>query len=108
MMELKRVDVMSLARLYAALGALVGFIIGLIVTIISLAIGSVAPLIPEATMSSTPFFWGMMGALSIIVMPITYAVLGFVSGAVSAFLYNIVAERVGGVELDLQTAKKRR
>ena len=100
MKEIKRVDIMSCAKVSAALGAIVGFIAGLIVTIVSLAVGSMAAYIPDAT-ATAPWLMGMMGALSIIVMPILYAITGFVSGAIMAFLYNIVAEKIGGVEIDI-------
>lgn len=36
------------------------------------------------------------------VMPILYAVFGFIAGALMAFIYNAIAHAVGGVEVELE------
>ena len=36
-------------------------------------------------------------------IPIFYGVIGFVGGVICAFLYNLVAERFGGIEIELQS-----
>ena len=38
--------------------------------------------------------------LALIGMPITFAIPGFIVGAILAFIYNLVAGRVGGMEMD--------
>ena len=35
-------------------------------------------------------------------LPFCYAVLGFIGGALMAFLYNAIASGIGGIEIDLQ------
>jgi hypothetical protein len=46
-----------------------------------------------------------MGALfgvgSILLLPLFYGALGFIGGAISAFVYNLVAGVVGGIELEV-------
>jgi hypothetical protein len=37
-----------------------------------------------------------------IFIPIMYGVLGFVGGVIIAFLYNLVAERLGGIEIEFE------
>ncbi len=37
-----------------------------------------------------------------IVMPFMYGVMGFVMGAIGASLYNLIARKVGGFELELE------
>jgi len=44
----------------------------------------------------------MFGALSIIIMQILYGIGGFVVGAICAFLYNIIASKVGGIVIELK------
>ncbi len=39
-----------------------------------------------------------------LIMPFFYAAIGFVFGALAAFVYNLAANWVGGIELDLQPA----
>jgi len=35
-------------------------------------------------------------------MPFIYAIMGFVGGIVSAFVYNLIARWVGGVEVEVE------
>ncbi len=103
MFELKRIDTWSLAKIYAVTGLIVGFIIGLIITIASLVMGSMMSAAAGATIpaiGALPF--AMIGVFSIIVMPISYAIGGLISGVIAALLYNFVAGRVGGVLVDLE------
>jgi hypothetical protein len=43
-----------------------------------------------------------LGAGFAIMLPILYAVLGFIGGALSAFIYNVAAKFVGGMEFDVE------
>lgn len=93
--EIKKFDVMSVAKIYAALGAIFGFIFGLLMAAGASAMGSMLSMVPGAG--------GMAGSLaiaSIVIMPITYAIGGFISGAIGAFVYNIVADKIGGIEFN--------
>lgn len=45
-----------------------------------------------------------IGGLALLILPIIYCVLGFIVGAVAAFIYNLVAGWVGGIELELGRA----
>jgi hypothetical protein len=44
----------------------------------------------------------MVGVGAIIVLPIFYGGLGFVGTLIAAWLYNVIAGVVGGIELDVQ------
>jgi hypothetical protein len=35
-------------------------------------------------------------------MPVLYAVMGFVFGVVGAFIYNVIAKWVGGIEVEVE------
>jgi hypothetical protein len=37
-----------------------------------------------------------------LLMPVFYAVMGFVAGVVGAFVYNVVAKWIGGIEIELE------
>ena len=41
-------------------------------------------------------------ALLLIFLPVIYAVMGFIGGVISAFVYNLVAKWTGGVEFTTQ------
>ena len=40
--------------------------------------------------------------LLLLLAPIVYGVVGFVGSAFTCWLYNILAERIGGIEIELQ------
>ena len=89
----KRVGILSLARIMAFFPAVVGLIVGIIVALIAIVIGSLAGL---------PLWIRGIGILAVIVFPIIGAIIGFIHGAIVAFLYNIAADFVGGIELEFQ------
>lgn len=45
-----------------------------------------------------------MGIAFAIFAPIFYGVLGFIFGAIGAFLYNLMAKWMGGIEVRLESA----
>ncbi|MBI4176690.1 MAG: hypothetical protein HY518_05780 [Candidatus Aenigmarchaeota archaeon] len=100
MYEVRKVDVLSMAKIYAVIMAIIGFIMGIVMAVIFLTVGSFVPAATgPASFGLLPFG---LGVLSIIAFPILYGVLGFVMGAIGAFLYNVIAGWIGGVQLDLQ------
>ena len=98
-MVLKRIGILSLAKimgiLYAVLGLLMGFIIS--------AVALFGALLGSAFSNSTEPFMGLIfGAGAIIVMPILYGVMGFISGIITAGIYNFVVRFTGGLELEFE------
>ena len=81
---LKRIDPMSVAKVEAVILAIAGFFVGITMSVFSAMIGF-------------PY-----GAVSIVILPIMYGVVGFVAGAVGAVIYNVVAEKIGGIKLDFE------
>lgn len=92
--EIKKFDVMSVAKIFAVLGAVFGFIMGLIIAAAGAAAGGIAG-------AAVPGAGAMVGGLAIaaiIILPIVYAIMWFIAAAIGAFLYNIIADRTGGIE----------
>ena len=49
--------------------------------------------------------FGAVGAIFIAVLvPVVYAVMGFIGGAISALIYNLIAQKIGGIEIQLAPA----
>ena len=94
MTTVKKVDIMSAAKIEAIICAIFGLILGIIVALFSGLLGSV---------SGSSF--GNWGLGSIIIMPIIYAVIGFISGAIGAALYNLAAGWIGGIQIELEEKK---
>jgi hypothetical protein len=93
MYTIKSIGVMSTAKLmglcYFALGLLLSPFFLLIGFLQQLA-GARAPL------------GAIAGVAFAIVLPFVYGSLGFVSGAVSALVYNLFANWVGGIKMELE------
>jgi hypothetical protein len=51
-------------------------------------------------------FGAMFGVAAIVLAPLFYGVLGFVSAFVGALIFNWIAGVVGGVEIEVQDAPR--
>jgi hypothetical protein len=95
-MVIKRFQPLSVGKvaglLYGAMGLVVGVIVSLAATIGGLAghdaFGALAG--------------GLVGIGAIVLLPILYGGLGFVVAIIAAWLYNLAAGFVGGIEIDVQ------
>jgi hypothetical protein len=100
-MVIRRVGVLSVAKvagvLYAALGLIIGTIFALFAVLGSAALQSAA-----AEEEIPAIFGALFGVGAIIFFPILYGILGFVFIGILAALYNFVAGLVGGVVIDVQ------
>jgi hypothetical protein len=90
--RVRRVSVGQLAKMLGVLYLFIGLIIGVCIWLVSAVIPSAA---------GTSGFMGM-GLAAIIVIPIVYALLAVVFGAITAAIYNLVAGWIGGIEIDLE------
>jgi hypothetical protein len=91
---IKSVGVFSVAKVMGAMYALLGLIFMPIFLLVGVA-GSMAG------GRSNPF--GALGGLMLgILAPVFYGVIGFIGGAISAFLYNLMAKWLGGIEVEVQ------
>jgi hypothetical protein len=95
-MVIRRVGPISCAKIAGTLYAILGIILAGVFSLAALA-GAFG-----ADFSETSVFPMMFGAATIVVLPLLYGCLGFVMALISAFLYNVLAGLVGGIELDLQ------
>jgi hypothetical protein len=95
-MVIKRVDPVSFAKITGTLYAILGLVAGAIVSLVSMAGGF------ASNSASGAGFGAVIGVGAIVVLPILYGGCGFVATLIAAWLYNVVAGMVGGIELDLQ------
>ena len=100
MVKVEKLGVLSFAKVYAFLMGLLGLVIGLMISFVTLIIGSVSNF--NGTSGLGMGLLTGFGLLSIIILPILYAAFGFVTGALSALLYNFVARFTGGFEVELK------
>ncbi len=95
MQTLKHIDEISIARIYLVLM----FIVGVIVDLILLAASGFAHGMRLGPLASLG-----IGAFAVII-PIILAIGGFVFGAIIAFLYNVFADRIGGIRITLSSGR---
>jgi hypothetical protein len=95
-MELRSVEPLSVAKIMGAMYASMGLLFGCIFALIGLF---AVPLSGNARQAFPGVFFGI-GA--VIVGPIFYGCIGLVVGAVGGWLYNVFADLLGGVRVDLQ------
>lgn len=97
MTKLKKIGVLSAAKIYGLCCTLMGLLLGLIFALF----GSVFSSIMQASGAEVS---GMLvgGLGAIIIMPIMYGIFGFVGGAIGAFIYNLIAGWIGGIEIELE------
>lgn len=86
--KIKKIGVLSLANLLAVGYVFLGFLMGLLFTLLSfLGVGG------------SGVTGLLFGSFAVIIFPIVYGILGWVSGVITAVLYNITAKITGGLEL---------
>jgi membrane-anchored protein YejM (alkaline phosphatase superfamily) len=95
MTVIKSIEIISWAKIHALFGIVFGLVYGVLFAIMGTAIGA-AYSMPGAT---------TLGLLSIIVFPIIFGIMAFICGAILAFIYNIFASKVGGIEIELAEKK---
>jgi hypothetical protein len=95
-MIIKRVGPVSFAKVSGFLYALIGLIVGGILSLVALAGGFTSEAAGAAGLGA------IIGVGAVIVLPIMYGLMGFVATLIAAWLYNLAAGLVGGVEVDIQ------
>ena len=85
MKKLSSIGVGSVFRLSLVLGAAAGILVGLVLMI--------ADFVDHRFLE---------GVVTLVLAPVLYGVLGALVNAMMAWIYNRVAERLGGIELSLE------
>jgi hypothetical protein len=88
--------VLSVAKIMGLINAIFGFVL----MPFFLLIGLLGAMIPNQN-GPNPFA-GVGGVIFALFAPIFYGMMGFIFGAVGAFLYNLLAKWLGGIEVKLQ------
>ena len=100
-MRLNRIGVGSAAKISGALYGAMGLIFGGIFAIFALVGAGFAGMAAEQGEAVPAFMGPLFGVGAIVLFPLFYGVMGVVTGAVGAALYNLFARMVGGLELEI-------
>lgn len=98
-MVLKRVGVASVARVAGALYAGLGLIFGAIFACVALVGAGFAG--AAGGDGPSAFFGAFFGVGAVVFLPVFYGLFGALCAALMAWLYNLIAARFGGVEVEL-------
>jgi len=93
--KIKRVNVFSAAKVFGLIYASFGLLLGLFL----LATGIAYYDNIDGPVQSNADIW-----LSMLQLPFFYGFLGVLMGGIGAFIYNIVADSVGGLEFEAEQA----
>ena len=95
---IQSIPVMPLALMLACIGAVIGLIIGVFY---ALFFGTIFSLIPSTAQTGVDlaFLRVIFGVGALIIMPVLGFIGGLIQGLLYAFLYNVLAPRIGGVRL---------
>ncbi len=94
MTKLKSIGVVSSAKLLAGIMTLVGLLAGILYSFG----GAIYDVLTTGTVNSGT----ALAFLALIGMPVLFAIFGFLVGFMGAFLYNLVAGWIGGIEMDFE------
>ncbi len=99
MHRIKSIGVLSFAKI----SGLCYFALGLVFVPLFLLFAFVGGAVARQT-GAPAAFAPVFGIVLAVLMPVLYGVMGFVFGAIAAFIYNLMAGWVGGIEVELQLA----
>jgi len=104
-MTIRRVGVISLAKIQGFLMAVFGLIIGVIYGLLFMVLG--ATMSTFAPRGDSQAMGGgvsvVIGLVIMIAVPIFYGCIGFIGGLIGGLIYNAAASFVGGLKIDLES-----
>jgi hypothetical protein len=104
-LTIKRVGVLSLAKIFCVIFLVIGLIVGVIYGLFIMIFGAAIMSQMGGDASGAAAVGGVIGGLAaMVIMPLFYGVLGFVIGAIYALVFNAASGFLGGLELQVEGA----
>lgn len=95
-MVIKRIGVLSAGKITGIITAAIGLIFGILMFLFGSLAGSLAGA------GNGGGVMAIGGVAGLIIFPIMYGVFGFIGGVIQAFIYNLAAGWVGGLQIDTE------
>jgi hypothetical protein len=95
-MVINRFAPLSCAKVVGILYVFVGLVVGGIISLAAM-VGAFS-----SDTTHAPFIGAFVGIGSIIFFPLLYGCMGFISALIGAWLYNLMAGFVGGIQMEVQ------
>lgn len=82
-----------MAKILGLVYAFIGFLVGLLVLLVSFFAS-------PAEVKEMDFIF--LGASAPLVLPLAYGIMGWITGYIGAWIYNLIAKRLGGIQLEVE------
>lgn len=99
MVEIKKIEVLSLAKIIALVWIFLGFIVGLGAGMLSFLIGNI---MGGMFGNAAPGQSAWLGIGGFLIVPLLFGVVGFITGLLTAWFYNLLAWWVGGIRVEIE------
>jgi len=100
-MIIRSVGVMSVARIAAAIYGIFGLIAGVLLSLATAAGFGVG----DEVSSQVSWMGPLFGFGAILALPVVYFVMGFLGGAIGAWVFNNSAKAMGGLEIVVEESQ---
>lgn len=103
-LRIKKLGILSVAKMYAAIMFVMSLLISVPYGLFIMFFGGMM-MMGGGGRNGMAAGGGsiVLGLVFMIGLPIFYAIIGFIGGAIGALLYNIFAGLVGGVEIEVES-----
>lgn len=91
MVKIEKIGVASAAKIYGLTLGILGFVLGIFYALFLSAFGGL--------LGTSSMNLGAMGLIMPIIFPIIYGIFGFIIGALGSVVYNFIASKTGGLEI---------
>jgi hypothetical protein len=105
-LKIRKLGVLSVAKMYSVIMLVISLIIAIPYGLVIIGVSLIGA---GSARGDAAFMMGgggvVMGLVIMIALPIFYALIGFIFGAIGALIYNIFAGIVGGVEIEVESIR---
>lgn len=101
--KIKKLGVFSVAKIQAIVMGGVSLLVAVPVGLIMIAMGLTGAGFGGNNALAGGGMLAGVGIFYIIGIPIIYAIVGFIGGAIGALIYNVCSGVIGGIEMELET-----
>lgn len=101
-LRIRKLGVLSVGKIYAVMMLVMSLLISIPYGLVIMLFGAAA--LGSGARDGMLAGGGaiVMGILVMIGLPIFYSIIGFIAGVIGAFIYNLFAGMVGGIEIEVE------
>ena len=100
MTQIKRIGIKQTAKVSAVFYFIFSLLFVVPMSVMTIIFGTIGD-------NKTNILGATFGGILLIIVPLIYSVMGFTMVALFSFIYNQIAKRVGGIEIELEPKIKK-